>query len=120
MTTSSAQAATAPVVHDTFLAWPNGGGETPCSTAYADASDAYDEAQCLASGAEEVEDWALYHLHSVAAETLRIELQNLRDQGHVGKPETYEAVIPAMAMLGGAAMTADGRVFNGEHYVGQM
>lgn len=108
------------IVHDTLLLWPNGGGETPCSTLYAQTFDAHSEAEIAACRAEDDEDWPAYTEHLGRAETLRQQLEALREEGHLGTPVDYGMKLPLMALVGGATMTADGHVYNGENYVGKL
>lgn len=108
------------VAHDSCIAWPNGRGETPCSKLYVETFDAHTEAEIAACRAEDDEDWAAYTEHLSRAEALRVQLEKLRDEGHVGTPVDYGTVLPVMALLGGATMTADGKIFNGDHFVGRL
>jgi hypothetical protein len=108
------------VALDDFIAWPNGGGETPCSRMYLETLEAKEAAERLASVAEDDEDWDQWRLQAARAAQLGEALWSLREQGHLGAPRSYDAPSAAMALLGGATVTADGRVWHGEHFVGRL
>ena len=108
------------VEHDNFLAWPNGGGETPCSSRYAELFYAKEAVDARCAAAESDEDWPRWSLEAAQAQRLDDELRALREAGHVGAPLAYDQPSPLMALLGGASMTASGEVFNGDHLVGRL
>lgn len=109
-----------PVEHDTSIAWPNGGGETPCTSEYLEAFEAEREHERLAYMAEDDQDWSAYRGHLARAENAREWLLALEKAGHKGEPQPFDKPCPFTALLGGATMTMQGDVYNGEHFVGNL
>ena len=109
-----------PPEHDSFIAWPNGAGETPCSALYAKTGDDFDDAQNLATQAEGAENWEAWGEHSTRAAQLADLLAELRATGHLGQREEYSTPCPLTALIGGASMTASGDVFHNDALVGRI
>jgi hypothetical protein len=108
------------IEHDTSIPWPNGEGETPCSSLYAQTVDELSEAEDKAREAEDIEDWAAYNVHAHEVQRLRMALHDLQEGGHLGQPVVFDKPCPATALLAGAEVDLQGRVFNGDRYVGRL